>query len=953
MGQGTGTAKFDLTLAIVEDDETLRRLARVQHRPVRRHDDRPDDRPLPDPARSAVVADPDRRLSELSLLDDAERRVARWSGTATPRDLPADSLRPPPVRGPGGGARPTPRPSSHAGRALTYRELDDAVQPPGAFPAGRVESARRSRVGLRLDRSLELAVGLLGILKAGGAFVPLDPSDPRARGWRAMLEDAGVAVVLTRGDRPQRSLELSATRSSASTPTGTRSAAARRRPGAAMRTPEHAAYVIFTSGSTGTPRGVVVSHRLGREPQPGGAPRLFGLGPGDRVLQFSPLRFDIAVEEIFPTWTRGRRRRLRERETTARSASGSPLDRTARDHGPRPADGLLARLGRPAGPTPASAPGRPLRLVVVGGEQASPRAYAAWRSVAGGPRPLDQHLRADRGDGHRHRLRAAGREPVQGRRICRSDARSPNVQGYVLDRRLRPVPIGLPGELYIGGMGVGRGYAEQPAADGRAVRPRPVRRRAGRPALPHRRPRAMAARRAARSSAGSTSRPRSGASASSRARWRPPCASIPDVSSAAVVASYPREDGARLDAFVVPPQTRGDLARGAPRFPRRSTARLHDPLELSVVDSLPLTPSGKVDRQALLALAPGQPDRSEPVEPPRDEVEARVAAIWEELLDVRPVGTNRRFFDLGGHSLLAIRMLSRIEAEFGRAPSISSLLAGATVSTICRAAEAAGAPGVAAAAGAPADRGEGNALLLRPSRGRYRLLLPGACPGPGTSRPFYAFQAPGLVEARSPSASFGNGPPLRHGDSGRCKAKVPTTSAAIRWVGASRWRWPSSSRPPEPGCPRWPSSTVRRPSLPRAPGQAVLELARRALTLPLFGEAIAPQTGEECPVEDVALLLRSLDSSTFGLRRLLDRLASFARRPAPERTRAFRRSRTSITRSMRPTAMCAGSGAVLCANLRAAARYAPAPYSGRVVLFRAGAAQQGRGHGLGPRWRPR
>ena len=371
------------------------------------------------------------------------------------------------------------------------------------------------------------------------------------------------------------------------------------------------------------------------------------------------------------------------------------------------------------------------------------------------------------------------------------------------------------------------------------------------------------------------------------------------------------------------------------------------PSSLSVVDSLPLTTTGKVDRRALLALRHTSPTAEPSDEPPRDEAEARVAAIWEELLDVRPVGRGRSFFDLGGHSLLAIRMLARIETEFGRAPSIASLLASATISSLAEKLRQP-VPSVSSLPLVPLQtEGKGTPFFCVHPAGGIAYCFMELARALGSSRPFYAFQAPGLVDGEDPFGSVeqlarhyaaalwqvqGQGP-YHLGGYSLGGSIAPEMAQQLQAAGASV------------------STLVILdgwvPRTPLCPGRVLLELARRALKLSLFAELIDVQTGEEPCIEDVALLLRSLDSSTFGLRRLLDRLGQrFCRGPAPECTRGSR-----AQGSLSPGAWVRSCAQALESPLHqpssGGSRRAGSLFRTRRPLPRPPAAQARLGHGMG------
>ncbi len=299
-----------------------------------------------------------------------------------------------------------------------------------------------------MDRCPEMAAGLLGILQSGAAYVPLDPAFPADRITR-IVADAGVSLILTRRGLRARFPETSAEILDLDhLPAGVDFASP---PGSS----ESAAYVLYTSGTTGEPKGVVVSHRSLVNHNVAAA-RLFGLTPEDRVLQFGSLAFDLAAEEIFPAWISGAAVIFRDDEFLDTSRFSERIDRegiTVVDLPTAFWHAWVRDLVEAHRALPAS-----LRLVVVGGEEASAASLDAWRRVAGpGVRWVNTYGPTEAtiiATAHEPSGPLDGGVPI-GRPIA-------NVRAYVLDASMRPAPIGVPGELYLGGEGVARGYHRRP-----------------------------------------------------------------------------------------------------------------------------------------------------------------------------------------------------------------------------------------------------------------------------------------------------------------------------------------------------------------------------------------------------------------------------------------------------------------------------------------------------------
>ncbi|HZW34326.1 MAG TPA: amino acid adenylation domain-containing protein, partial [Isosphaeraceae bacterium] len=929
VGEGTRTAKFDLTLCIVEGDERL--FGSIEYN-TDLFDGSTIERLIGHfrTLLATVVAQPGRRVSEAALLDEAERLrlVEEWNQTAA--DLPEEGCLHRLVEA---QARRTPEAVAlvHNGRTWSYRELNARANRLARWLRSRGVGPE-VRVGLFLDRSVEAALGLLGILKAGGAYVPFEPSAPERR-LAGMLEDADVALVLTRTSLRDR---LPARRAEVLCLDSDRERFGREpdhdlEGGAG---PENAAYVIFTSGSTGPPRGVIVSHRSVVNHCIASA-RMFALGPGDRVLQFAPLNFDIAVEEIFPAWCTGSAVVLRdgdelldptrftdwierERITVVDLPTGywhAWVDR-------------LAQLGR--------SPAGSLRLVVVGGEKAIPAAYATWRRLAGDRiRWLNTY-----GPTEATVIATAYEPPAGAEDLAELPIGRPiaNARVYVLDGWLQPVPIGLPGELCIGGLGVSRGYRDHAAQTAERFLPDPFTTEPGARLF------------------------RTG----DLVRWRPDGQLVfvgrvdfqakirgfrvepgeveaalleqPGVRAAKVVARAGVEGSARLDAYLV-------LEPGATAAPGAYRSRLRDrlpghmvPSSFTALEALPLTPSGKVDLRALPDPGRGAVG-SEGFVAPRDEVEARLAAIWEDLLAIRPVGVTDSFFDLGGHSLLAIRMLTRVEAAFGRALPLSSVFLGAAIADLAemlrRPVEPRAATPLVALQPAGASR---PFFCVHPAGGIAYCFLELA-QSLGADRPFYAFQAPGLEGDAEPFDSLE-----------RMAAHYIDAMRTVQpagpyhlggWSLGGLVAYEMARQLTAQGQPVATLAVLdaHAPSPPPEPTPALRRLAEQAVSLPLFRDSLAFGDGD-AGVDDVALLLGFLAPMApgvgLGSRRLFDRLNRLS--PDEQRLEALKFFGLDQVyhRETEPERV-ARLWKVLGTNLLAALKYTPRPYPGRLVLLRAAA----------------
>ena len=599
----------------------------------------------------AAAADPERSVWSLPLLPLAERAqvLEEWSGTA---EAPAGEPLLHRLFEVQAGRSPE-APALEMGEVrLTYGELDERAE----------RLARRlrclgigpeSRVALAAERSLETMVGMLAVLKAGGAYVPLDPAyPPDRRAW--MLEDSG-AVPLPGME------ELDEPAGAVPNPID----------------PDNAAYVIYTSGSTGRPKGVVVPHRAiaayartGREH--------YGIGPGDRVLQFASLSFDTSAEEIYPTLAGGATlvlrpddmaasipHFLRELERLGITVLNLP---TAFWHE------LTAGLEAEGLELPAC-----VRLVVIGGEAALADRLAAWRRRVGpGVRLVNTYgpTEATIVATHRELTEADGEVPI-GRAI-------PGARAYVLDRRFEPVPPGALGELMVGGAGVARGYLGRPDLTAERFVPDPY---GGEPGARLYR-------------TGDLARFRMdgdllfGGRADRQLKLRGYRIEPGEIEAALrlhpalhdAVADLRRSDDKRLIAWVV--SREGQAAPEAAELRAFLRERLPEPMVPAAfvpLAALPLTPSGKLDRQALPESEPGSSRAEQPgyVEP-ESALERTVATIFRDLLRVDRVGRNDNFFELGGHSLLVVRAHQRLREALGREIPVVDLFRFPTVSLLAR-----------------------------------------------------------------------------------------------------------------------------------------------------------------------------------------------------------------------------------------------------------------------------
>jgi amino acid adenylation domain-containing protein len=614
---------------------------------------------------AGAAAAPETPLSALPVLAGDERRrvLVEWNETATayPRDRSVPELFDEVA-----AASPDAVAVRYGTRRLSYREL--------AERSGRLARALRAAgigrgacVGVRLRRDVEFVVALLAVLKAGGVYVPLDPEHPcRRSDW--ILRDAGATVLLT-----QRSLlsdlpaEGRVVISVDDERPGTAEGAAEGAAPLPCPGPTDPAYVIYTSGSTGQPKGVCVPHRaivrLVRDTD------YVALGPDDRLGQVSVISFDAATFEIWGALLNGG------------SVVGVPkevaldADRMA-EHLRR--EGISAMFAT-AALFNQLVSRRPdvfatLRYVLVGGEAVDPRwmrtalEHGAPRHLLNGYGPTESTTFAVCGEVRE--VPAGARNVPLGRPIA-------NTRAYVLDAHGQPVPVGVAGELYLGGDGLADGYLNAPEL----TRARFVERALD--GLPSQRLYRTGDRVRWLEDGRIEFLNRLDSQVKLRGHRIEPgeieaaLLATPDVAAAAVVVREDVPGDKRLVAYVVGAAGRRPAPEALRRALRESLPAFMLPSAFVPLDALPLNANGKLDRAAL--PVPHERPAERAAVAPRTPTEQRLAAIWRELLRLEAVGVHDDFFELGGHSLLGMQMISRVRDQFGLGLPFQSLFEEPTV----------------------------------------------------------------------------------------------------------------------------------------------------------------------------------------------------------------------------------------------------------------------------------
>ncbi|MFJ9737046.1 amino acid adenylation domain-containing protein [Streptomyces sp. NPDC101166] len=685
------------------------------------------------------------------------------------------------------------------GEGLDYRQLDEAAEHLAARL--RALGARPGTfVGLLMDRSLMLPVTLLAVLKSGAAYVPLDPENPEAR-TRALLAEAGVRLVVADGCRAGALREAGtdgsgdglgvpgltvvvadepwtvAPAGSAPAPAGSAPAPAESalapaesaldatEPGsAAAAGPDDPAYMIFTSGSTGMPKGVVVSHRAI-------ANRLlwmqdaYRLTPGERVLQKTPYTFDVSVWELF--WP------LLTGATLVLARPGGQRDPAylaglVQEEGVSTVHFVPSMLGVFLDDPLAVRLAAGLTRVVCSGEALPHETQTRFLDLLPGVELHNLYGPTEAAvdvTAWRCRPEAGDAVPI-GRPIA-------NMRTHVLDARLSEVPTGVTGELYLEGVGLALGYHGRPDLTAERF-------------VEHTGPDGVT-RRLYRT--GDLARHRADGALEYAGRTdhqmkirgfrvepgeiEAVLAEHPSVRACAVLLR-----GERLTGYVVAARDgAADEAAAVAELDAYARTRLPGhmvPSAWVLLDALPLTRNGKLDRAALPAPDAGRTLRREASRPPRGATETRLARIWEGLLGTGPVGAHDDFFAAGGHSIDALRLIGRINEAFGERLSVSTVMEHPTVARQAQALRARHRPGRPDTVVRIRPDGDMAPLfLVHPVGGNvlcYRALAASLRPG----RPVYGLTAPGLTAPHPPApGSVGSGPAVPEDP-----ATVPALAAA-------------------------------------------------------------------------------------------------------------------------------------------------------------------------------
>ncbi len=603
----------------------------------------------------AIIANPDAQITSLPFLAPPERRqlIDEWNNTATPVPGPLTLHGQFEVYA---AASPNAVAVVDAKDRLTYGELDRLATRVARHLVAR-GVVPGSRVAIAVDRSVRMVAALLGILKSGGSYVPLDPSFPRER-LAYMVEDSGATLVLTERTLAGELVEPNRMGVVYLEDCLVDEAVVQELPAVG---PNDEAYVIYTSGSTGRPKGVVIEHRAAVSLLYAYRQR-FGMTNEDRWIALTTLSFDPSVLEIFGPLSCGAAIFV---TSSADVLDAKRLSDIVDDWRPTfvQATPTAWRIMLNAGWK-----GSPNLSILIGGEaltsDLAKRLLERCRRLFNVYGPTETTVWSTAAEITDPSTISVGR-PLA------------NVRTYVLDPRGEPVPMGVPGELYIGGAGVARGYHARPELTAERFLPDPF------GVTPDARMYQTGDLVRWRADGGLDYLGRLDHQIKVRGHRIEPgeienvLERHPAVRQAVVVAQGTNATDYQIMAYIVPEGeiTAGDLRR----FLRDSLPDYMIPAFVQKLDRFPLTPSGKVDRNRLPAV---ELDSARDVVPARTELEASLVRLWEELLDVRPIGVMDNFFDLGGHSLLAIRLCARLSEHIEKPLHVATLFQTPTIAEL-------------------------------------------------------------------------------------------------------------------------------------------------------------------------------------------------------------------------------------------------------------------------------
>ncbi|WP_375511201.1 amino acid adenylation domain-containing protein [uncultured Nostoc sp.] len=676
----TNTAKFDLTFGMSETETGLTGLLEYStdlfdactiHRMVEHFQT----------LLEGIVANPDRHISKLPLLTATEQHqlLLKWNQTQVnyPKDQCIHQLFEAQVE-----KNPDAIALVFEDKQLTYRELNQRANKLARY-LQKLGVGTEMLVGICVERSLEMVVGILAILKAGGAYVPLDPAYPQER-LSFILSDTNTPVLLTQQklveNLPTQGAHLVcldaeweqiAQQSDENPVSGVAG--------------ENLAYVIYTSGSTGKPKGVTINHsnvvRLLKATH-----SWFNFNEDDIWTLFHSYAFDFSVWEIWGALLYGGRLVVvpfwvsRSPETfyeLLQSQKVTVLNQTP---------SAFRQLIRAEEEAKAPAQELALRLVIFGGEALELRSLAPWFERHGSEHPQLVNMYGITETTVHVTYRPLTKDDLEANQVSPIGCPIPDLQIYLLDKHLNPVPFGVPGEIYVGGAGLARGYLNRLELTAERFIPNPFSREPGERMY----------------KTGDLARYLPNGNIEYLGRideqvkirgFRIELGEIeavlvqhPDVRETAVIVREDKPGDKRLVAYVIPNQEHPLSINELRLFLKDKLPNFMVPSAIVLLDVLPLTPNGKLARQALPAPDQARPELSEAYVAPRNLVEEALAAIWSEVLGIEKIGIHDNFFALGGDSILTIRVVA-LAKERGINVSLPQIFQHQTIGYLAQALE--------------------------------------------------------------------------------------------------------------------------------------------------------------------------------------------------------------------------------------------------------------------------
>ena len=623
-----------------------------------------------------AVENPESKILDLALLDERERQKILVDWNETQRDYPSghcvhELFEEQVIRTPDSIAL------EHKNVRMTYRELDEKANQIACF----LDSFRNKSdhlIGVYLDPSMETVISLLAILKSGAAYLPLDPSFPFER-IKFMIEEARLSLILSQGNLSSKlmanydpkklgrafhviCLDKESERISQQNILKSKH----------KTTPENLAYVIYTSGSTGFPKGTMISHRA-LVNYLNWCCRTYKLKEGTGSLSHTSFAFDFSVTSLFAPLMVGQRvvlSPLRSDESILLKGFESKPNWSLLKLTPIHAQVLGDQLSKKTG--------SPTRTLVLGGEELNPEHLASWHEHAPDTIIYNEYGPTEATVGctfYRIPKNIHEKNPIAiGRPID-------NMRCYILDKKLRPTPIGVPGELHIGGAGLAEGYLNQPGLTAERFIPNPF--------SPEQGSRLFKSGDVARflhsghieflgrmdeqvKIDGYRIEPNEITSI---------LMNHPAISQATVISREERPGEIILIAYVVGNKKK-HLEEDVQTFLRSRIPSFMLPKAIIWLEALPITESGKLDRRALPLPEIIRPALEEKYVPPRNLLQKKLAEIWSDVLGIDRVGIKDNFFDLGGHSLQALRLVSRMNQAIHVDLPLSCMFRAQTISEL-------------------------------------------------------------------------------------------------------------------------------------------------------------------------------------------------------------------------------------------------------------------------------